>query len=94
MSSVPQLARKIASEQDPRTQSGLDLLSSGEDLSRIPEHVAFVDWHQDVFQEPVSILNTSLETGPPEEDPFTNTCASAWWRRMPSSYFMTTVPPK
>lgn len=50
-----QLARKIASERDPRTQSGLDLLSTGEDLSRIPEHVAFVDWHQDVFQQPISI---------------------------------------
>ena len=50
-----QLARKIASERDPRTQSGLDFLSTGEDLSRIPEHVAFVDWDQDVFQQPVSI---------------------------------------
>jgi hypothetical protein len=33
----------------------LDLLSTGEDLSRIPEHVAFADWHQDAFQQPVSI---------------------------------------
>lgn len=50
-----QLARKIASERDPRTQSGLDLLSTGEDLARIPEHVAFADWHEDVFQQPVTV---------------------------------------
>lgn len=56
-----QLARKIASERDPRTQSGLDLLSTGEDLSRIPEHVAFVDWNQDVFQQPVNIRYSSRE---------------------------------
>ena len=50
-----QLAHKIASERNPRTQSGLDLLSTGEELARIPEHVAFVDWNQDVFQQPVTI---------------------------------------
>ncbi|MGA9884333.1 MAG: DEAD/DEAH box helicase family protein [Candidatus Acidiferrales bacterium] len=56
------LARKIASERDPRTQSGLDLLSIGEDLAHLPEHVAFVDWNQDVFQQPV-IVNYSSHEG-------------------------------
>jgi superfamily II DNA or RNA helicase len=49
------LARKIASDREPRTLSGLDLLSTGEELTQIPEHVAFMDWHQDVFQQSVNI---------------------------------------
>lgn len=50
-----QLAHKIASERDPRTQGGLDSLSTGEDLAGIPENIAFVDWDQDVFQQPVAV---------------------------------------
>jgi len=49
------LARKITSDRDPRTHSGLDFLAIGEDLIRIPEHVAFVDWHQDAYQQPVAV---------------------------------------
>jgi len=56
-----QLARKIASDRDPRTQSGLDLLSTGEDLSSIPENVAFADWHQHVFQQPVRVRYSNRE---------------------------------
>jgi superfamily II DNA or RNA helicase len=50
-----QLARKITSDREPRTHSGLDHLSTGEDLTRIPDHVAFVDWNQDAYQQPVII---------------------------------------
>lgn len=55
------LARKIASEREPRTLSGLDLLSTGEELIRLPQHVAFVDWNQDAFQQPVTVRYSNRE---------------------------------
>jgi superfamily II DNA or RNA helicase len=53
-----QLARKITSERNPRTNSGLDLLSTGEDLTRIPSQVTFVDWDQDAYQQPLTVTYT------------------------------------
>lgn len=47
-----EIARKITSERSPRTNSGLDLLSTGEELTRIPDNIVFVDWHEHIYQEP------------------------------------------
>jgi superfamily II DNA or RNA helicase len=53
-----QLARKITSDRSPRTNSGLDLLSTGEDLAQIPRNIAWMDWHQDAYQTPVTARYT------------------------------------
>jgi superfamily II DNA or RNA helicase len=49
-----QIARKIMSDRSPRTNSGLDLLSTGEELTRVPDDVVFVDWDQRMYQEPLT----------------------------------------
>ena len=54
-----QLAHKITSERIPRTYGGLDLLSTGEDLIRIPDQVVFVDWDADAYQQPVTVRYTN-----------------------------------
>jgi hypothetical protein len=53
-----ELARKITSERVPLTSSGLDYLSTGEDLTRIPDNVVFADWHQNVYTLPRTVTYT------------------------------------
>jgi len=54
-----ELAHKITSERIPRTYGGLDLLSTGEDLTSIPVQVIFVDWHEDAYKQPVTARYTN-----------------------------------
>jgi superfamily II DNA/RNA helicase len=49
------LAVKIASKRTPKTASGLDLLSTGEDATGIPPGVIYVNWNHNVFAHPPAI---------------------------------------
>lgn len=49
------LARKIASERVPFTNSGLDHLPTGEEMDRIPEGVAYVDWNESAYLYPTAV---------------------------------------
>jgi superfamily II DNA or RNA helicase len=49
------LARKIASERTPKTNSGLDLLSTGEDLTQLPSEVVFLDWNEGTCPDPLQM---------------------------------------
>jgi hypothetical protein len=46
------LAGKMASERTPHTNSGLDHLATGDEISSIPNGVAHVDWNESAYISP------------------------------------------
>ena len=52
------LARKIASDRVPVTNSGLDHLPTGEEMDRIPDGVVYVDWNESAYLQPTAVLGT------------------------------------
>jgi superfamily II DNA or RNA helicase len=49
------LASKISSERTPHTNSGLDHLATGDELTAIPENVVYVDWNESTYYAPCRI---------------------------------------
>jgi superfamily II DNA or RNA helicase len=49
------LATKISSERTPHTNSGLDHLAIGEEITTIPESVVYVDWNESSYTDPCRI---------------------------------------
>jgi superfamily II DNA or RNA helicase len=46
------LARKIASDRIPQTNSGLDHLPMGEEIELIPADVSYIDWNESAYFNP------------------------------------------
>ena len=49
------LATKFESEADVNTASGLDFLSVGEEIDKIPEQVICVDWNELAYRQPLLV---------------------------------------
>ncbi len=49
-------ARKISSNRIPQTNSGLDHLDTGEEVTALPPGICFVSWPPDVFKSPPQLL--------------------------------------
>ena len=45
------LATKISSERTPHTNSGLDHLATGDEITSIPNGVAYVDWNESTYSD-------------------------------------------
>ena len=55
------LASKITSDRVPRTGSGLDNLSAGEEVAEIPKGIVYADWDESVYSDPKRVTwRTSL----------------------------------
>ncbi len=49
------LAAKMASERTPHTNSGLDHLATGDEITSIPENVAYLDWNESTYTSPCTV---------------------------------------
>jgi superfamily II DNA or RNA helicase len=50
------LAEKMASERTPHTNSGLDHLATGDEITGIPGNVAYIDWNESTYNSPCSVV--------------------------------------
>ncbi len=51
-----QLARKVSSERTPHTNCGLDHLAVGDEITSVPDNVAYVDWNESTYLDPCSVV--------------------------------------
>jgi superfamily II DNA or RNA helicase len=56
------LAGKISSERTPHTNSGLDHLPMGEEITSIPNNVVYVDWNESAYLNPCVAVYTKADS--------------------------------
>jgi len=49
------LAEKMASERTPHTNSGLDNLATGDEITKTPDGVAYLDWNESTYNSPCTV---------------------------------------